>query len=718
MEITGITRRPTAGEPETLADTGIGQVVDVDALEQHGLMMPEMVPTFSQPATATAKALDIKRADEASGPDAAFDADFFWGLSDPAGSTGAAAISVRLLLALVGVTLCAVGVVQGTPMLIGAGVAALVGTSLVPDRSIPLPKGVALAESRGPSLWAAVGSAFVLISVAGLFNRVEVGWPLATWALGLSIIVAASLKRDMALQTINTQWRPSLRSIDAWFVGALTIVGFGLRLYKLETLPPVHGDEGEMGLLALRVGSTGSEFLPPFTTGFLDHPTLYHYLQKASMLVFGQSVTGIRMNSAIFGALCIPAIYFVGRMSWSRRVGLVAAAVLTFSHIHVHFSRMALNNIHSVLMGILMVGCIFWTDRTLKKRDGAVTPLLFTGLTCGLAQYFYYGSRLLPVVLAAALVVFAWRYRQQFVRLLLVPFGFFATWLPLVPRFVGAPHTFVSRQDGVSAFSEANRAALGAGSIWDVVFIQLKSNLNFFIDGGDISSFYFDGAPGLNMVASILFWGGLGLTIAKIRSFPNFMVIVWFAFGLVLGGVFTNGSPSATRLVMILPAAALLAGIAVDHFAGLIEKPTLTIQRFWYAGIVALAVLFGLADANTYFGDYSNFSENPPWVDADTIGRDIASEADSADTFVLGGSGLFAGHGTLAFMSSPHQSEDLFEVSDLAAMDNTKPKLFVVALPAHAEKMERLIEVVPGGEFTNVVNARNDTLYLRYLVDH
>lgn len=689
--------------------------------------MPNQALTFGAAATATRLLQDDRRgrvrrvadvelqSDETSpeAPEAS--------PAEPASTTDVSeagpTIGLRLLLALVGAALCAAGVVAGTPWLIGVGIAALVATSVIPDRSFSLPAGTARSRSAdlsGATALLGGGTALVVISILGLFRRIDISWPLTTWLIGLGAVVAGSVYRDVSVGAWRPRMRPSVRSFDLWMLTALTIVGFVLRVRRLETLPPMHGDEGEMGMLALRVGS--EEYLPPFTTGFLDHPTLYHYLQKVSMVIFGQSVGGLRMGSAIFGALCIPAVYVVGRLGWTRRVGLVAAAILTFSHIHIHFSRMALNNIHSVLMGIVMVGLLLWSDQALKSRSMAMTPLVSVGMVCGLAQYFYYGSRLLPVILGLGLVVMIWRYRTQFSRILLVPFGFFLAWLPIVPRYVEAPVTFASRQSGVNVFSELNAQAVGADGTWGILLVQVKRNLRFFVDSGDVSSFYFSGAPGLTAVAAILFWVGLGLALAKFTSFPNFVTVCWFVFGLVLGGILTNGSPAATRLVMIFPAIALFGGVAVDHFVTLaVKAPSVTAERVRSGLVVVLALVLAQGGISTYF---QKFADDPPQGSVDLIGRDFAERVDSADTFLLGAPRLFAEHGTLRFISSPGEPRNLFDAVELADQANNKPELFVVALPEQKDELQRLSKQVPGGEHQTVEGSSGQLLYFSYLVDH
>lgn len=53
-------------------------------------------------------------------------------------------------------------------------------------------------------------------------------------------------------------------------------------------LPPMHGDEGEMGtlaLLALHGPNSGisPHPLPLFSTAFLEHPTLFYYVQAGAL---------------------------------------------------------------------------------------------------------------------------------------------------------------------------------------------------------------------------------------------------------------------------------------------------------------------------------------------------------------------------------------------------------------------------------------------------
>ena len=85
-----------------------------------------------------------------------------------------------------------------------------------------------------------------------------------------------------AKATKPTQVAAPFDPLDWLIAMAITGVALALRLYQLnDFLPTMHGDEGEMGMLALlaRHGPASgidARVLPLFSTSFLDHPTLFH----------------------------------------------------------------------------------------------------------------------------------------------------------------------------------------------------------------------------------------------------------------------------------------------------------------------------------------------------------------------------------------------------------------------------------------------------------
>ncbi len=644
---------------------------------------------------------------------------------------------MRQLAIIIGIALCVIGIVFTPAWLIAPGILSLIASSLLPDKPLPFVKKLSRRDgttgegirSLGVPQQLAVGSVILILSaVVGTQNNVLAIWPLLIWVIGLALMMTAGITYDRQFglwATYQQKWQ-QLR--QDWYtrpeilvVLALTIIGAVLRIQQLETLPPMHGDEGEMGLRALNVFDGGPN-LAPFATDFLDHPTLFHYLQAFSIAIFGQSITGLRMISAIFGALCIPMVYLAGRVGYGRLVGLVAAGFLTFSHVHIHFSRIGLNNIHSVFMGVFVFVLVLWAERSMHSETGrnTLTPWLAIGMFTGLAQYFYFGSRLIPFLLIFWFAILWFKHRHlvgwQFWRkLALIPLGFLAAWVPLVPRFLLIPVTLISRQSGVSAFNSKNIvAALGENpSTADVLLYQLQRNLRFFIDSGDVSSFYFSAVPGIGTLAAILFWVGLGLALAQLMRKSNALVLGWFAIGVLLGGILTNTAPAATRLVMVYPAIGLLCGIAVESIIKLLLGNTEQ-NKFLEVGTAALVCIgFATFGIQTYFQTYAF---DPPQSHMVKIGKEFAQRADDAELFLMGEPILFARHGTILYLNQSNKPNDLRAVEELLDFELTRPTLFFVGVIQQEEELMRITEAYPGGELRRIDTPSGRPQYITYEV--
>lgn len=83
-------------------------------------------------------------------------------------------------------------------------------------------------------------------------------------------------------------------------------------------------------------------------------------------------------------------------------VAATVAGLLAVSHLHIHFSRIGLNNIESTLAILLFLVLM------IRIRPNRVTLLAVSGLVVGLAQYLYYGSRVIPLI-AVVLLVVCWQ---------------------------------------------------------------------------------------------------------------------------------------------------------------------------------------------------------------------------------------------------------------------------------------------------------------------
>lgn len=683
---------------------------------------------------------------------------------------------MRLLIPLAVVLIVVYGVIAASPLWVIAGTAAafLLASGRFGTFGPEDARQMRYHASRaaGPPwrwfVFGAVGCAAVSawISYQDQFAMAS----LYVWLLALVLLIAAGLVHDRARPAAASQGTHRLRwtRLDWGLALSLTALALVLRLYQLGTfLPPMHGDEGEMGLLALlaRYGPASGiapQPLPPFSTAFLDHPTLFHYLQVLPLLLLGDNITALRTLSAVFGALCAPLIYAVGRLGWGRVAGFTAAWLLAVSHLHIHYSRIALNNIETVWFVILLIALLalvyetstagppdrvhlFFarTFRPAKESVGTGAPaspevpqapasqsltppltlLLAIGLVVGVGQYFYFGSRLLPI-LAAILLLVLWHMRRvPLWQVAVAAVAAIVAYLPLAAFFVGHPTPFMGRMQGVTIFSPQGMAqTLGSQAVWpnDLLLLlwkQVRSNVLFFLSDGDRSAFYLADIPAFDKVTVVLFWLGLGVVIAHVRRFHELALLAWLGFGVLLAGVVTLDAPNGPRLIVAVPAVYLICGVfmqmAVDLLVRLWPENG---RRAGLGAIGAVAVVTLLLNYNTYFVDYRQRQPNTLAV---RLAEEIAAASPDYRAYLLGAPNLFVNYGTIRFLAFAAEKYDLADPGQLASLlaQPGDPKgALVLALPNHLADLQQIRQQFPNGTLEERHDALGNVLYATYRI--
>ncbi|CAN5437402.1 hypothetical protein BH10CHL1_BH10CHL1_02920 [soil metagenome] len=586
--------------------------------------------------------------------------------------------------------------------------------------------------------------AFVLSSVAAVinfqdpFNRLN-GF---IWLLALLMLVLAAFLHD---RTKGWQFTWKLTVGDWLMLAGLTLVAFALRLYRLDGfLPALHGDEGEMGVLALLAlhgpaSGLSPQPLPLFATAFLDHPTLFHYLQAAAMLVFGETETGLRYLSVIFGALCIPLVYLIGRLGWGRVAGFIAAWLIAVAHLYLQYSRIALNNIETVwftILFILLLALVYELDQTqirkktaqdpLGKADRPLMQIMLAGLTVGISQYFYYGSRLMPVI-SVLLLLCLWRkQRLSYTQASIFGLAIFVAFAPLAAHYSRDIPAFINRTKGVSIFNaEGIQHVLGAQAVWprdlpQLFWVQLKNNLNFFVARGDVSTFYLGDLAAFDQLTLYCFWLGLGVVIARARRYHEFSLLVWLGLGLLLAGVFTNNSPNGPRLIVVVVAVYLIAGIFIQNVYN-------RLVRFWPRGYQAWALLLCCPIAaitlylnyNTYFIEYARLMPNLGNV---AMAHEMADEKQNYVSYLLGSPTVYIVHGVFRFVAYQAEVHDLDDLRQLASLsprknlDGGHKGLLFFVVPQRAADLAPVMERFPNGIKTAQFDRLGRLLYTVYRI--
>jgi len=578
-----------------------------------------------------------------------------------------------------------------------------------------------------------------MVSVAAVLSIVSAivallqptSWlPLASWIAGMLFLVAAAWRHDARAESVplsrvvSTALKTPAIRIELLCVGLVCLAAFVLRAWGLERFPPfMHGDEAESAWRGLRI-LIGPDPLPPFVTSpdWYELPTLYHYLEAASMAVFGRSEGGVRMLSAISGAMSVPLIYAIARLSWGRTAGALSMLFIVFGHTHLHFSRFGGGYVEASLMMVLLMLLVVIAAR--GRRD----LLLFVGigLVIGLAQYMYASARLLPIAGAVLLAALLWRRKIGLAHIGLVALAAFAAVAPLGAWYLQNPGTISGRMSDVFILNaSALTHTLGADyamprDLGRLTNLQFSRIGGYLMNAGDTSTKYAREFPGFDGVTVALFWFGLAQAVLRSRRFGEFALLTWFLAGFTTAGLLTIDAPSANRLLVAIPSVYLLAGYGAQRLAAMTAGLVGRIRAgarpavFGLAAAAIFIVVLGISipyNLNIAFVAYPLVSG--PMAPIMT-GRELAPlDGGEWRAYVMGLPTMYADYAPVRFVAYRIKPEDLLRADDLVSAEDGR-KTIVVALPVNYHEYEKIKQRFPGGEEHEGFDLRGNSVFKSY----
>ena len=138
-------------------------------------------------------------------------------------------------------------------------------------------------------------------------------------------------------------------------VSCFIIIGTFLRLYHLD-FNSFWLDEAATHVFAQQ--STGDYWQLLSSLGEV-HPPLFYLVEKI-ILPFGTSEFLYRLFPALFGIATIPLFYMIGKKLFGWPVGIIMAALITFSPFHIQYSQDA--RMYTMLLFITALALIFYSE--------------------------------------------------------------------------------------------------------------------------------------------------------------------------------------------------------------------------------------------------------------------------------------------------------------------------------------------------------------------
>ena len=538
------------------------------------------------------------------------------------------------------------------------------------------------------------------------------GFSLGFWLAGIALMLHAT----------SAVGRLSAR-LPRWeFIGlgALLVTALAARVVLLDRIPwLLAGDEASVGISA-------REFLDgawnnPFRVAWYSFPSLFFLIPAASIRLFGQTIEALRLPAVVAGSLTVAALFFYGRAAFGRTLAFFSAAYLVFFHFHIHFSRIALNNIWDGLVFALFAYLLWraWSEER---------PALFAwaGLVAGLGLYFYTSARLLFVMLPVWLLV-AWLRERTKVRRI----G--ANWivllasaavvvLPLAVFFASHPGEFnapMARVSLLGGWLEREVAATGEPG-WRILLDRLGDSALAFT-GRNLTHWYKIDHPMLLPLPATLFLIGLLVSFWRALDLRYTWLLLWLGAGVAVGGL-SESTPAAQRYIFVAPAVAVLVTLPLAEVAARFSQNTQRKQTLLVVGLSAVLTIAAAADLQFYFGDYTpsrRFSDPNTEVaqDLGLLLRDSGLEVEGVQVYFFGQPRMgWKSIQTLPYLAPQAKFVDNLEpLSAAPDWEIPLPAAFVF-LPENLRDLEWVRQAYPQGEILERNSARGGPLYTLYLV--
>lgn len=597
------------------------------------------------------------------------------------------------------------------------------------------------------------------LSIAGSRLR----WLVALAAAGCSLLAAYLANRDPAAESY---WGPFglwligwvgflgafalgsrlpgreelARRLQAWLaahtlevlaLGSVMFIAFLVRLIALETIPiNLGGDEGTQGVWAL--DALTGKLKNMFTTGWYNMPTLQFFIVAAFLRFFPLgSVAALRLPYALLGLLSVLWTYLLVRDLWgSRRLALLSAFILaTFSY-HIHFSRLG----SSQIVDAFFITLILWLY-VRAERSGNLLTYALCGAALGFSLYFYYGARIIGIILAVFILHravsgrIAWPNRRRMgtwdwqplareaLGLVVLLVAAFLVLAPLIGHYSRAPETFTSRIQAVSILAPGyldREAAYWQTTKLHIIGEQIRKSLTGFHFTPDPTFWYRPGRPLLDAVSAVLMVFGVTYGIMAWRRREYWLVVTWLCLAVTFGWVLTENPPSSMRMLVATPAVAILVAIGLEQLIRLGHRLW---GRIAWAALPLVAGIIALLNLNFYFREYTPTTEYGYVASqvATPLARYLQQRGGDYQIYLLSSGEVLSDNGVLHYMLYGTPAVDILEplTGPPTFVDPSRDAVFVF-LPSRRGELQWVRQAYPQGRLREFARPDGRPLFTLY----
>lgn len=379
---------------------------------------------------------------------------------------------------------------------------------------------------------------------------------------------------------------------------------FFFRFYNLSGIPfYVYGDEAQVGIEARNF--LIKDKVPFFGLGYWGIPQTYFYLVSLPMRLFGDNLLAVRMLSGVMGGINIILFYLLLREVHPKNyiLSLLGTLVMAGSAYHIHFSRLGIGQINDSLF-ICLLFLLFLKYAATEKK----IYLILSGISLGLSQYFFFGTRVIPIIAFLILPLFTFIKKKPFRFLgdgLIVALFFF---LVMLPQFKALNFNFKDNYSRIEAIGTVQSGWLKErlfGAYPNKVFAEIiTSPLLLFIKGGDKGWFYLDefNRPIMGSIIVPFLIVGFIFRIITFKTKTSLALLIWLVLGSLINGSLAKNPPHSQRLIILMPLAAIFFTDALAFFFKIKKK------YFLISSFLSFIFVLAVVSEEIYFY-FSNFKD-------------------------------------------------------------------------------------------------------------
>ncbi|MEX1071743.1 MAG: glycosyltransferase family 39 protein [Anaerolineales bacterium] len=549
----------------------------------------------------------------------------------------------------------------------------------------------------------------LLFSGGNQFNFVNT----TLWFLSVVFTLAAFWQTRETLSSLwagfserigKTQWSIAVSRWSLLLLGALLLIA-AFRFSGLVSMPLEMTSDHAEKLLDV------SDIVAGQTSIFFERnsgrePFQFYWTAWVGQ-IFGMGVSflSLKLGTTLLAFVSLIYVYLLGKELGGRWVGLFALLLVGLAY---WANVLARTGLRFSLYPTFAAPTLYYL--LIGLRRGALNYFLLSGLFLGISLLGYTASRVMPVVVVAAVIIFLLHKstpelrRRAIIGLALLALVSLVVFAPLMRYAIDRPDLF-----GFRTFTRVfqDERAYPA-PVWQIFPTNVARALAMFnYSGGDIWLVGLVREPAFDWISASLFLLGLPLLIlryARTRQWQDLFLLISLPLLMLpstLSLAFPEENPAMNRASGAWIAGFLIGAIALDTVLHTLREKLNGRLGLWVAGVVGTIVLLISAALNygLFFGRYIPAYDLYSWNTSE-LGGVIADYADSfgsldsawvvayphwVDTRLVG---MNAGNPTRDYAIWPDQLSSTLEIP--------APKLFLLK-PEDGVGLDALRQLYPAG---------------------